>query len=103
LLAWYRTAFGAYALAVALGGVVPAVAPKASEAYRVIGVIFAALGAIAALIGIWHYVVFQEDAGPGRPPRISTRSLIPCISTGPDDAHLRVGTALTDDDPRRRL
>jgi uncharacterized membrane protein YidH (DUF202 family) len=76
LLAWYRTAFGAYALAVALGGVVPAVAPKASEAYRVIGVIFAALGAIAALIGIWHYVVFQEDAGPGRPPRISTRLIV---------------------------
>jgi hypothetical protein len=51
-----------------LGGVVPAVAPKASDFYRVIGVTFAVLGAIGALVGVWHYFVFQEGAGPGRLP-----------------------------------
>jgi uncharacterized membrane protein YidH (DUF202 family) len=69
LLAWYRTAFGAYALAVGLGGVVPAVAMKASSFYRVLGVIFAVLGASAVLLGVWHHLVFQRDAGPGHLPR----------------------------------
>jgi uncharacterized membrane protein YidH (DUF202 family) len=76
LLAWYRTAFGACALAVGLGGVVPGVAPKSSDFYRVIGVLFAVLGAIAPLIGVWHYFVFQEDAGPGRLPRINMRFIV---------------------------
>jgi len=42
----------------------------------VIGVIFAALGATAALRGVWHYFVFQEDAGPGRLPRIGKRLIV---------------------------
>ena len=54
LLAWYRTSFGAYALAVGLGGVVPLVSTEASSAYRALGRIFAVLGAIAALGGVWH-------------------------------------------------
>ncbi len=76
LLAWYRTAFGAYALAVGLGGIVPAVSEKASAFYRVIGVIFAVLGAVAPLIGVWHYLVFQRPSGPGRLPRLSIRFIV---------------------------
>ena len=54
----------------------PGVAPEASDFYRVIGVLFAVLGAIAPLIGVWHYFVFQEDAGPGRLPRINMRFIV---------------------------
>jgi len=60
LLAWNRTAFGGYALAVGLGGVVQAVSTKASSFYRVLGVIFAVLGAAAVLLGLWHYFVSQR-------------------------------------------
>ncbi len=60
LLAWYRAAFGAYALAVGLGSVLPSVSQHASSFYKVIGVAFAVLGAIAPLAGSWSCVV-----GPG--------------------------------------
>jgi len=76
LLAWYRTAFGAYALAVGLGAIVPVVSKPASSAYRVLGVIFAVLGAIAALGGVGHYVVFRERIGSSRLNRISVRFIV---------------------------
>jgi len=73
LLAWYRTTFAAYALAVGLGGIVPVVAKSASSAYRVLGVIFAVLGAIAALVGVWHYLAFRERSQQNR---VSVRLIV---------------------------
>jgi uncharacterized membrane protein YidH (DUF202 family) len=76
LLAWYRTSFGAYALAVGLGGIVPEVSKTASSAYRVLGVIFAILGAVAALGGVWHHVAFREHTGSTRLNRISVGFIV---------------------------
>ncbi len=33
-------------------------------------------GAIAPLMAVWHYVVFQERAGPARLPRIDMRLIV---------------------------
>jgi uncharacterized membrane protein YidH (DUF202 family) len=60
MLAWYRTAAALYALAVGLGGIVPKVAPTASSAYRVMGVIFAVLGASVALVAASQYRLYRQ-------------------------------------------
>ena len=59
MLAWLRTALGAYALAAGLGGIVPKVAPGASSAYRVMGVAFALLGALVTLVGASEYIALR--------------------------------------------
>ena len=58
-MAWCRTAFGAYVLAVGLGGA-SLVSKTASSAYGVLGIIFALVGCLAAGLGTWQYLVLLE-------------------------------------------
>jgi uncharacterized membrane protein YidH (DUF202 family) len=60
LLAWYRTAFGADALAIGVGRVVPQLAGSTGVSYTVFGVLFAVLGASAPLGGAREYLFTLE-------------------------------------------
>jgi uncharacterized membrane protein YidH (DUF202 family) len=59
MLAWLRTALGAYGLAAGLGGIVPKIAPGVSSAYRVMGVVFALLGVLVTLVGVSEYIALR--------------------------------------------
>jgi uncharacterized membrane protein YidH (DUF202 family) len=72
LLAWCRTSFGAYVLAVGLGGAT-LVDKSASGAYGVLGVIFALVGSVAAGLGTWQYLVLLQGTDPALLPGVRTR------------------------------
>jgi uncharacterized membrane protein YidH (DUF202 family) len=63
LLAWYRTAFGAYALSLGFGAVLPSLSktsPTLGDLYVVTGICFALLGAGFAVDGFLRYRRFAH-------------------------------------------
>jgi putative membrane protein len=91
LLAWYRTAFAANALAVGIGKIVPEVANRASPFYEAIGVLFALMGVFAVLVGVWQYVAFRGSTGAPPSPWVQKRFI---VGFGVLTAGLSLGTAV---------
>jgi uncharacterized membrane protein YidH (DUF202 family) len=89
LLAWCRTSFGAYVLAVGLGGA-SLVDKGASAAYGVLGVIFALVGTAAAVLGIWQY----RAAPPSDPDRFPALRIRLSTAFGVVIALMGVGIAI---------
>ena len=65
MLAWLRTAFGAYAVAIVIGGVLPQLADSGSVVYRLVGGAFALIGVLDVALGLGQYVSTTES---GRAP-----------------------------------
>jgi uncharacterized membrane protein YidH (DUF202 family) len=64
MLAWLRTAFGAYAVAIGIGGVLPKISDSGSVVYRLVGGAFALIGVLGVALGLGQYVVCYERPNP---------------------------------------
>lgn len=69
-LAWLRTGLTAFAVAIAVGQLVPALTDRSAAPYVVAGIGFAALGIAFVLYGLWRIVAVRMalEAGHYRAP-----------------------------------
>jgi putative membrane protein len=65
-LAWLRTGLTAFAVAIGVGKVVPALLDDSAAAYAVAGVGFAVLGIGVVLFGLWRMLAVQAALESGR-------------------------------------
>lgn len=70
LLAWLRTAFAAYAVAIGAGALLPKLTDTGSIPYRIIGVAFALVGLFAVALGLAQYLLPLDDCSPSRRPGV---------------------------------
>jgi uncharacterized membrane protein YidH (DUF202 family) len=73
MLAWLRTAFGAYAVAIGIGGVLPKLADSGSVVYRLLGGAFALIGVLGVALGLGQYVVMLRASEPLRLAQLGVR------------------------------
>jgi uncharacterized membrane protein YidH (DUF202 family) len=74
-LAWWRTGFAAFAVSIASGRLVPAIAGGPQALYSVVGVVFAVLGLILVGYGRWRAKEVDEAISVGRYRRADERVL----------------------------
>lgn len=77
-LAWLRTGLTAFAVAVGVGKVVPALTDEAEVPYAVVGIGFALLGVAVVLYGLRRMVLVQAALAQGRfsaPGRIALAAM----------------------------
>jgi uncharacterized membrane protein YidH (DUF202 family) len=97
LLAWYRTAFGAYALSLGFGGVLPSLSktsPALGDFYVVLGVCFALLGAGFAIDGFLRYRRFIDMLDMSFAPHQRGGQMVRLTVAGVVIAVLGLATAL---------
>jgi uncharacterized membrane protein YidH (DUF202 family) len=90
MLAWLRTAFSSYAVAIGIGGVLPKLAPSGSVVYRVVGGAFALIGVLGVALGLGQYVLTQKASEPLRLAQLGVR-----ITIGFGIAIALLGVAIT--------
>jgi len=97
LLAWYRTAFGAYALSLGFGGVLPSLRkanPALGDLYVVLGICFALLGAGFAVDGFLRYLRFIDMLNIPSAPHQRRGEMVRLTVAGVVITVLGVATAL---------
>jgi uncharacterized membrane protein YidH (DUF202 family) len=73
MLAWLRTAFGAYAVAIGIGGVLPKISDSGSVVYRLVGGALALIGVLGVALGLGQYVVMLRASEPLRLAQLGVR------------------------------
>jgi uncharacterized membrane protein YidH (DUF202 family) len=82
LLAWWRTGLAALAVALAVGRLLPVLAPKSTRwPYVVLGIGFALYGIAMFLLGTWRIGAFDRAVGGGR-SSAEDRTLLVFMGTG---------------------
>jgi uncharacterized membrane protein YidH (DUF202 family) len=74
-LAWWRTGFAAFAVSVASGRLVPAIAGGPQDLYSLAGVLFAVIGLILVAYGRWRAKEVDEAVSAGSYRRADERVL----------------------------
>jgi putative membrane protein len=74
-LAWWRTGLAAFAVSIAAGRLVPAIAGGSQTLYSVVGVLFGVLGIMLIAYGRWRGQAVDDALSEGRYQRADDRFL----------------------------
>jgi putative membrane protein len=82
-LAWWRTGLAAFAVSLAAGRLVPALAGGPQGLYSVVGVLFGVLGIMLIAYGRWRGRAVDDAIAEGRYQRADDRflTLIACLAS----------------------